>query len=276
MKHTKTQEELRRISREIRITTFKAIANAGGGHFGGSLSISEILAVLYFDVMNIDPGRPDSPNRDFFVLSKGHGGPALYTTLAIRGYFPVSDLRDLDKPLSRFPKHIDRLRLSGIEVSTGPLGQGLSVACGIGISLKQQKRSNHVYVLTGDGELDSGQVWEAAMTAAKYSLDNLTVFVDRNNCQIDGTCDEVMPTEPLAAKFSAFGWQVFEANGHDISSLLEAVEQAGKTIGEPSVIIARTIKGFGVSFMENRFEWHSGSITDEQYDKALADLEEKG
>jgi transketolase len=234
------------------------------------------LAVLYFDVMNIDPGRPDSPNRDFFVLSKGHGGPALYTTLAIRGYFPVSDLRDLDKPLSRFPKHIDRLRLSGIEVSTGPLGQGLSVACGIGISLKQQKRSNHVYVLTGDGELDSGQVWEAAMTAAKYSLDNLTVFVDRNNCQIDGTCDEVMPTEPLAAKFSAFGWQVFEANGHDISSLLEAVEQAGKTIGEPSVIIARTIKGFGVSFMENRFEWHSGSITDEQYDKALADLEEKG
>ena len=273
---TKTPEELRKISKEIRITTFKAIANAGGGHFGGSLSISEILAVLYFEVMNLDPNRPDWPDRDFFVLSKGHGGPALYTTLALRGYYPVSDLQDLDKPLSKFPKHIDRLKLAGIEVSTGPLGQGLSVACGIGIALKQQKRNNQVYVLTGDGELDSGQVWEAAMTGAKYKLDNVTVFVDRNNCQIDGNCDEVMPTESLKDKFTAFGWQVFEVNGHNVPSLLEAIEDSRKTRDKPSVIIARTIKGFGVSFMENRFEWHSGPVSEEQYQTALADLEERG
>jgi transketolase len=170
---------------------------------------------------------------------------------------------------------VDRLKLPGIEASTGPLGQGLSLACGMAIGLKQQERSNHVYVLTGDGELDSGQVWEAAMTAAKYGLDNLTVFVDRNSCQVDGTTEDVMPTEPLGAKFTAFGFQVFHADGHDTESLLEALRHALGTSKKPSVIIARTVKGYGVSFMENRFQWHSGSVTPEEYEKALADLEER-
>lgn len=269
-------KDLRKISREIRIITFKAIANAGGGHFGGSLSICEILAVLYFRVLKIDPRQPRSDDRDFFVLSKGHGGPALYATLALRGYYPVSKLRELDKPLSPFPKHVDRLKLAGIEASTGPLGQGLSLACGMAVGLKQQARSNHVYALMGDGELDSGQVWEAAMTASKYGLDNLTVFVDRNSCQVDGTTDDVMPTEPLADKFTAFGFRVFNADGHDTESLLDAVRQSLATPAKPSVILARTVKGYGVSFMENRYQWHSGSVTPEEYKRALADLEEKG
>jgi transketolase len=268
-------KDLRRIAREIRITTFKAIANAGGGHFGGSLSICEILAVLYFQVMKIDPQRPDAADRDFFVLSKGHGGPALYATLALRGFFPVSKLRELDKPLSPFPKHVDRLKLAGIEASTGPLGQGLSLACGMAIALKQQARANRVYVLMGDGELDSGQVWEAAMTASKYGLDNLTALVDRNRCQVDGTTRDVMPTEPLADKFAAFGFRVFHADGHDTGSLLEAVRQSRRTRDKPSVVLARTVKGRGVSFMENRFQWHSGSVTPEEYARALADLEER-
>jgi transketolase len=266
-------KELNEIAREIRLTTFQAIAHAGGGHFGGCLSIAEILAVLYFKVMCIDPGNPEDENRDRFILSKGHGGPALYATLALRGYFPVSELEQLDKPLSRFPKHIDRLKLKGIEASTGPLGQGLSIACGMAISLKQQRRSNSVYILLSDGECDSGQLWEAAMTAAKYRLDNLLAIVDRNNCQIDGTCAEVMPTEPLWEKFASFGWEVMQADGHDTEALLRAISVAKRTKDKPSVIIAATIKGYGVSFMENRYEWHSGNITKEQYELALAELE---
>ena len=268
-------EELQKIAKKIRITTFTAIAEAGGGHFGGSLSIAEILAVLYFKVMRIDPEKPEGEDRDHFILSKGHGGPALYTAMALRGYFPVSELKDLDKPLTRFPKHIDRLKLKGIEASTGPLGQGLSIACGMAISLKQLNRDNTVYILLGDGECDSGQVWEAAMTAAKYNLDNIIAIIDRNNCQIDGNCDEVMPTAPLADKFSSFGWNVLQASGHDTTSLLTALDAAKRTKGKPSVIIASTVKGYGVSFMENRYEWHSGKLSQEQYKRALADLEQK-
>ena len=268
-------KELNEIARKIRLTTFRAIAHAGGGHFGGSLSIAEILAVLYFKVLDIDPGNPEDENRDRFILSKGHAGPALYTTLALRGYFPVSELDQLDQPLSKFPKHIDRLKLKGIEASTGPLGQGLSIACGMAISLKQQRRPNSVYILLSDGECNSGQLWEAAMTASKYRLDNLLAIVDRNNCQIDGTCAEVMPTEPLWEKFASFGWQVIQADGHDTDDLLRAISVAKRNKDKPSVIIAATIKGYGVSFMENRYEWHSGSLTNEQCELALAELEGK-
>jgi transketolase len=264
--------DLREMSNTIRQTTFQAISHAGGGHYGGSLSISEILAVLYFKVMKIDPEKPEDDERDRFILSKGHGGPALYTTLALRGYFPVSELDKLDKPLSKFPKHIDRLKLKGIEASTGPLGQGLSIACGMVISLKQQQRNNRVYVLMGDGECDSGQLWEAAMTAGKYELDNLTVIVDRNNCQIDGTCDEIMPLEPLGDRFKAFGWEVFGADGHDTDALLNAIEAAAHVKAKPSVIIAETVKGKGISFMENRYEWHSGKLSPEQYEQAAKEL----
>jgi transketolase len=264
--------DLRKMSETIRRTTFQAISNAGGGHYGGSLSISEILTVLYFKIMHVDPQHPDDDERDRFVLSKGHGGPALYTTLALRGYFPVSDLEKLDKPLSNFPKHIDRLKLKGIEASTGPLGQGLSIACGMGISLKQQNRKNRVFVLMGDGECNSGQLWEAAMTAGKYKLDNLVAFVDRNNCQIDGTCDEIMPMEPLGERFAAFGWQVFETDGHDIDALLTTIEAALQVKDKPAMIVATTVKGKGVSYMENRFEWHSGKVSQEQYEQAVQEL----
>lgn len=264
--------DLREMSETIRRTTFQAISNAGGGHYGGSLSISEILTVLYFKIMHVDPQHPDDDERDRFILSKGHGGPALYTTLALRGYFPVSDLEKLDKPLSNFPKHIDRLKLKGIEASTGPLGQGLSIACGMGISLKQQNRKNRVFVLMGDGECNSGQLWEAAMTAGKYKLDNLVAFVDRNNCQIDGTCDEIMPMEPLGERFAAFGWQVFETDGHDIDALLTTIEAALQVKDKPAMIVATTVKGKGVSYMENRFEWHSGKVSQEQYEQAVQEL----
>lgn len=265
--------ELNKIAKKIRLITFKAIAKSGHGHFGGSLSISEILAVLYFKVLKIDPKNPEDDNRDRFILSKGHGGPALYSAMALRGFFPVSELDNLDKPLSKFPKHVDRLRLKGIDASTGSLGQGLSIACGIGISLKQQIRANRVYVLLGDGECNSGQVWEAAMTASKYKLDNLIAIIDRNNLQIDGSCIEVMPTEPLGEKFTSFGWEVFHVDGHNIDSLLKACDLARKVKRRPSVIIAKTVKGYGVSFMENLAEWHSGEVNKEQYKTAIEELE---
>ena len=263
---------LKDISKRIRLNTFKAIANAGGGHFGGSLSIIEILTVLYFDIMRIDPKNPDDDSRDRFILSKGHGGPALYATLAERGYFPLSDLDNLDKPLSNFPKHIDRLKVKGIEASTGALGQGLSIAAGMAISLKQQKKTNGVYIVLGDGELDSGQVWEAVMTVSKYNLDNILAIVDRNFLQIDGSTEDIMPLDPLDKKFLGFGWNVYFANGHDIESLLTTIREAKKSKGKPSVIIAKTIKGCGIPFMEGRWEWHSGKITTEQYEDCLTQL----
>lgn len=269
---TRQLATLREMADRIRRTTFNAITSAGGGHYGGSLSVSEILACLYFDVMRVDPRKPSDPGRDYFVLSKGHAGPALYTTLAIRGYFPERDLSEIDKPLSRFPKHVDRLKLEGIEVSTGPLGQGFSIACGMAVGLKALGKANRVYALLGDGELDSGQVWEALMTGAKYRLDNLIAIVDRNRCQIDGDTDDVMPLEPLADKFAAFGWSVQEIDGHAIDQILAATSNAQAEGGRPHIIIARTVKGRGVSFMENRYEWHSGSITEEQARRARVDL----
>ena len=265
-------EKLRITADNIRRTTFNAINYAGGGHYGGSLSISEILACLYFGVMNVDPENPDDPDRDRFVLSKGHAGPALYTTLALRGYFPVEDLKQIDKPLSNFPKHVDRLKLRGIEVSTGPLGQGFSIGCGMAIGLQKFGRPGRVYALLGDGELNSGQVWEAVMTAAKYRLGNLVAIVDRNGCQIDGETDDVMPLEPLAPKFTAFGWGVQEIDGHDVVAILEALRQAQSIPAAPQVIIARTVKGRGVSFMEGRYEWHSGQVSEEQARQASAEL----
>ena len=279
----KTEVELNestaRIAGRIRRLTFEAIATAGSGHYGGSLSISEILAVLYFGVMKIDPENPKDPERDMFVLSKGHGGPALYTTLALRGYFPYRDVLDgLDKPLSKFPKHIDRLKLDGIEASTGPLGQGLSMGCGMAITFLQQGRKNRVYVLASDGECDSGQTWEAVMAAAKYRLGNLVMIVDRNNLQIDGFCDDIMPTDPLDAKFEAFGWMARNVDGHDteeIESAIRDIEKQQESDRRPGVIIAKTVKGKGVSFMENRAEWHSGKISREQYEQAAAELEEE-
>lgn len=264
-------------AKEIRMKTFKAIHHAGGGHFGGSLSVSEMLAVLYFSVMRIDPDNPADPNRDRFILSKGHGGPALYTALALRGYFPYEEvLAGLDKPLSNFPKHVDRLKQAGIEASTGPLGQGLSIGCGMAVRFLQQKRQNRVYVLSGDGECNSGQVWEAAMTAAKYCLNNLILIIDQNNMQIDGSCEEIMPINPLDAKFSAFGWMVRGVDGHnaeEIEAVIRDIQEKQKHDARPAAVIAKTVKGYGISFMENRPEWHSGKITAEEYEQGIRELE---
>ena len=267
-------ESLKEIARKIRLNTFEAIVHAGGGHFGGSMSTVEILTVLYFDIMKVNPQNPDDDRRDRFILSKGHSGPTLYTTLAVRGYFPISELKNLDKPLSKFPKHIDRLKLKSIEVSSGALGQGLSIACGMAISLKQLGKKNFVYILMSDGELNSGQVWEAAMTASKYRLDNIIAIVDRNNCQVDGPAEKVMPMERLDSKWQSFGWNTYHVDGHDIHSLVKVIKGAQKKEGKPKVIIAKTIKGCGLSFMENDYRWHSGTITDEQYNKCIKDLKE--
>jgi transketolase len=266
-------KKLKKTAESIRLNTFKAIANAGGGHFGGSLSVIEILTVLYFEVMNIDPKDPLDDNRDRLILSKGHAGPALYTTLAIRGYFPLDELRDLDKPLSKFPKHVDRLQLDGIDVSSGALGMGLSVACGMAISEKQQGKKINIYVVLGDGEINSGQIWEAAMTAAKYKLDNIIAILDRNNCQIDGFSDEVMPMEPLIDKWASFGWNVISADGNDISSLLSSIGKVRQNKKSPNIIIANTKKGCGVSLMEGKWQWHSGKVTEEECNICIAELE---
>lgn len=275
--HT-ARSDTAKTAQRIRRLTFEAIATSGRGHYGGSLSLSEILAVLYFRVMNIDPEKPKSPERDRFILSKGHGGPALYTTLAMRGYFPFQDVLDgLDVPLSNFPKHIDRLKLDGIEASTGPLGQGLSIGTGMGITFRAQGKPNRVYILSGDGECDSGQLWEAAMAAAKYRLGNLILIVDRNNLQIDGGCDEIMPNEPLDARFASFGWMTRNINGHDVDEIettIREMQKAQESEPKPGVIVAKTVKGRGISFMENRVEWHSGSISREQYEQGIRELEE--
>ena len=265
-------KELQKIAKKIRLNTFKTIANAGGGHYGGSLSVVEILTVLYFHIMNINPDNPEDSERDRFILSKGHAGPTLYTTLAMRGYYPLENLRELDKPLSNFPKHIDRLKLKGIDVSTGALGQGLSIACGMAIALKYDKKDNYVYIIMGDGEINSGQVWEAAMTASKYSLNNIIGFIDRNHLQINGSTEEVMPLEPLKDKWVSFGWNVLNANGHDIEALIEAINLAKQNKKKPNIIIAETIKGCGVSMMEGKWEWHSGKITEEQFKNCIYEL----
>ena len=265
--------ELKDKAEQIRLDTFKAIVGAGGGHFGGSLSVIEILTVLYFKVMKIDPKNHDDKDRDRLILSKGHAGPALYTTLATRGYFPLDDLKDLDKPLSKFPKHVDRLKLKGIDVSSGALGMGLSTACGMAISARQQKKDIYIYVVLGDGEINSGQVWEAAMTASKYKLGNIIAILDRNNCQIDGPSEEIMPMEPLDGKWASFGWKVFSADGHDTDSLLGAIEKAKENKSSHNIIIADTVKGCGVKLMEGKWQWHSGRITEDECKTCIGELE---
>lgn len=260
-------------SQEIRKKTFEAIYNAGGGHFGGSLSAVEIITTLYFEAMKIDKNDCNWKDRDRFILAKGHAGPLLYVILSEIGYIEKSRIAELDKNGGSLPKHVDRLKVEGIEYSSGPLGQGLSVACGIAAAMKSDKKDSRVYVLTGDGELDEGQIWEAAMTASHYKLDNLTAIVDRNLNQIDGTTEDVMALEPLADKWEAFGWNVINTDGHDTEKILTAINEAKNIKGKPSVIIANTVKGKGISFMEGQYKWHSGQISEEQFEIGLRDLE---
>jgi transketolase len=248
------------------------LAAAGSGHPGGSLSAVEILCALYFRIMRHNPQDPAWPDRDRFVLSKGHGVPVLYAVLAECGYLPVEELVTLRKMGSRLQGHSFAGSPPGVEMSAGSLGQGLSYCVGQALAARLDGRDSRVYCLLGDGELDEGQVWEAAMAAAHYSLDNLTAIVDRNGVQNDDFCANVMRTDPLPDKWQAFGWHVQEVDGHDLSQVIEALEMAKEVRGRPSVIIAQTVKGKGVSFMENSAEWHGKAPNPEQTERALAEL----
>ena len=248
------------------------IYNAAAGHPGGSLSIADILAVLYFEKMNIDPENPKMADRDRFVLSKGHCAPALYGILAERGFFPVEQCATLRKIDSIMQGHPDMKHIPGVDMSTGSLGQGISAACGMALSAKLDKKDFKVYTILGDGEIEEGQVWEAAMFAAHYKLDNLIAFVDNNGLQIDGDIAEVMSSYPIDKKFEAFNWNVITIDAHDYDQIRDAIDKALVPNGKPTVIIAKSVKGKGVSFMENQASWHGSAPNAEQYAVAINDL----
>ena len=255
-----------------RLLGLDMVYDCASGHLGGSFSAMDALAVLYFDVMNVDPQNPANPDRDRFVLSKGHCTPALYPILAQRGFFPEEDLklfRSIDGHLSG---HAEMNHVKGVDMSTGSLGQGISAAVGMALAGKMDKKDYRVYSILGDGEIEEGQVWEAFMAAAKYNLDNLCAVIDVNGLQIDGKTADVMPTEPLDKKMEAFGWNVISVDGHDLAALSAAFEQAKTVSGKPTVLLAKTVKGKGVSFMENDAGWHGKAPNAEQYEKARAEL----
>ena len=255
-----------------RLLGLDMVYDCASGHLGGSFSAMDALAVLYFDVMNVDPQNPANPDRDRFVLSKGHCTPALYPILAQRGFFPQEDLklfRSIDGHLSG---HAEMNHVKGVDMSTGSLGQGISAAVGMALAGKMDKKDYRVYSILGDGEIEEGQVWEAFMAAAKYNLDNLCAVIDVNGLQIDGKTADVMPTEPLDKKMEAFGWNVISVDGHDLAALSAAFEQAKAVSGKPTVLLAKTVKGKGVSFMENDAGWHGKAPNAEQYEKARAEL----
>ena len=264
--------ELTETARRVRIDALKAIAAAGSGHPGGSLSAADIITTLYFNVMNIDPRDPQMEDRDKFVLSKGHAVPALYAALGERGLFPVEDMMTLRKIDSPFQGHPNMRKVPGIEMSTGSLGQGFAAAVGMATANKIDGKDGRVFVLTGDGELQEGIIWEAAMSAAHRKLDNLTAVVDLNGLQIDGRVDDVMKVRPVEGKFRRFGWNTLSVDGHSFPELIEAFESARHTKGVPTVIIANTVKGKGVSFMEDQAGWHGKAPDQEQLAQAISEL----
>ncbi len=266
--------QLAQVACEVRMGIIEGTFNAKSGHPGGSLSIAEIISYLYFNEMNIDPQQPVMENRDRFVLSKGHAAPALYSVMANRGYFPAAELKTLRKVDSRLQGHPSMHYLPGIDISSGSLGQGISAACGMALGAKLKGVDFRVYTILGDGEIEEGQVWEAAMYAAAKKLDNLVAFVDNNNLQIDGTVEEVNSPYPIPEKFAAFGWNVIEIDGHSFEEIEAALNNARKTKGKPTAIIATTTKGKGVSFMENQVNWHGSAPNAEQYELAMQELNE--
>jgi len=268
------EEELKLKAKKLRRDIITMIYRAGSGHPGSALSVLDILVVLYYIVMRIDPQNCRDPLRDRLILSKGHACPALYAVLADRGFFPSSWLENLRKIDSPLQGHPDMRKIPGVEMSTGSLGQGLSVANGMALAARLQRSESRVYVILGDGEIQEGQIWEAAMTSAHYRLDNLTAFLDYNGLQIDGWTRDVKSIEPVAEKWRSFGWHVLEADGHDYRSLLEAVERGRAQRGAPTMIIAHTVKGKGVSFMENQVDWHGKAPQEEEYLRALAELDQ--
>ncbi len=275
MEQTKLQV-LKKTANDVRIGILDGVFHAGCGHPGGSLSIADIITYLYFEEMNVDPKDPKNPKRDRFVLSKGHTAPALYSALAHRGYFPVSDLATLRHIDSHLQGHPDMNSTPGVDMSAGSLGLGISSACGMALSAKISNESYRVYTVLGDGESEEGQVWEAAMFAAHYKLDNLCAVLDWNGLQIDGPVAEVMNPTPHDEKFRAFGWHVISINGHDMEAIDAAFREARTVKGKPTVIIAKTVKGKGVSFMENKVEWHGAAPKEEQYNIAIAELTANG
>ncbi len=265
--------ELSRIANDLRVSIIEGVYNAKCGHPGGSLSIADIMTYLYFEEMRVDPKNPADPHRDRFVLSKGHTAPALYAALAHRGFFPKEDIKTLRKTDSYLQGHPDMKGVPGVDMSTGSLGQGISTACGMALSGKLSGKSYRVYAIVGDGESQEGQVWEAAMFAAHYKLDNLTVVIDLNGLQIDGPITEVMNPTPHDEKFLAFGWNVITIDAHDFNEIESAFNQARQVKGKPTVIIAKSVKGKGVSYMENACEWHGQAPKEDLYKVAMSDLD---
>ena len=268
--------DLRVFAAEIRLETLKIIGSRGFGHVGGSMSMADAMAVLYGDVMNIDPKNPRWEDRDWFVLSKGHGGPVMYATLGLKGYYPMESAYTLNQPGTDFPSHTDRRKTVGVDLTTGSLGQGMSEAVGAALGSKVKGRTNHVFVAVGDGECDEGEVWEAAQFAAHYKLDNLVCLVDNNKRQLDGAVADVMSHgKGIGAKFDAFGWNVIELqDGNDVEQIYDAVQLAYDTKGVPTCIVLNTVKGLGATFAEGTGA-HSSQPTKEQWDEAIAAAEKK-
>lgn len=268
-------KELELIAYKIRKHALIGVHSAKSGHPGGSLSIAEILSVLYFDEMNVDANNPKNPDRDRFVLSKGHCAPALYGALAEKGYFPKEDIRTLRQADSYLQGHPDMKHIPGVDMSTGSLGQGICAANGMALAAKLDGKSYRVYAILGDGECEEGQVWEAAMFASHYKLDNLTAFVDFNGLQIDGDITKVMNPTPFDQKFKSFGWNVITIDAHNVGEIKSAIENAKNCKEKPTVIIAKSVKGKGVSFMENNAAWHGSAPNDEQFETAMKELDSK-
>ena len=269
----KSKEELEKLAKKIRLGIIDEMYYGKSGHPGGSLSIADIMTVLYFDEMNIDNENPNWEDRDRLVLSKGHCSPALYAALAYRGFFPVEDLKTFRNINSYLQGHPDKKNIPGVDMSTGSLGQGLSVANGMAISAKLDNKNYRVYCILGDGEIEEGQVWEAAMSSSKYKLDNLCVIIDNNNLQIDGTIDEVMSSKPIDDKFRSFGFEIIKIDGHNIEEIKNAFEVAKNVKEKPVCIIAKTIKGKGVKYMENKVDWHGKAPNEDEYKQAIIDIE---
>ena len=266
-------DHLKEIARDIRLDIVEMLYRANSGHVGGSLSATDVLVALFFGHMHLEPGNACCPDRDFFVLSKGHAAPVLYAILARLDFFPREELATLRQFGSNLQGHPDSKCTPGVEVPTGSLGQGLSVANGLALALKLKGSRQRVYALLGDGEIQEGQIWEAAMTASHYSLDNLTAILDRNRLQIDGRTREVMSVEPLAAKWEAFGWHTVEVDGHSMPDILDTLRACGSVEGQPSIIIAHTTKGKGVSIFEDQVKFHGVAPTTEEYHQAVKELQ---
>ena len=260
------------IAREIRCSVLTMVREAGVGHIGGSLSVTDILVALYFKVLNIDPGNPEWPDRDRLVISKGHSAAAIYSILAERGFFDKEELKSFGLINSNLQVHPDKNKVPGIEASTGALGQGLSIGLGMALAARLNKKTYYTFVILGDGEIQEGQIWEAAMFASHHKIDNLTAILDYNNVQLMGKVSEIMEVAPVAEKWSSFGWEVSEIDGHDFTQITESLYSAKKVKEKPTIIIANTVKGKGVSFMQNTCKWHGSVPTREEYIKAIAEV----